>query len=139
MSGALEAEVKRYLACWFQLGKKVVSEQQQTPLFPQPIFREGNYSPEFESCWHAILSSKKNDFYLEGTDCSVKDLLTPAWEIIPCARCEMPIALKTGKVASPLCPCSDLMHWPNTELPKPRSPVDSQEHLQRIRNRLNAG
>lgn len=136
MDMASEAEVKRYLAYWFQLGKKVVSQHQQKALLPQPVFRGDRYSREFERCWETIVTSKNGDFYLEGTDCSVKELLSPAWEIIPCARCKMPIALRHGRIASSSCPCSDLLDWPNTELPQPRSPVDSRSHLQQIRDRL---
>jgi hypothetical protein len=131
-----EEQVKQYLAHWFQLGKKVLSHNEQESLLPQPVFQGDRYSREFERCWATIVTSKNGDFYLEGTDCSIKELLSPAWEILPCARCAMPVPLKNGGVASPNCPCSDLLDWPNTELPQPRSPVDSRAHLQQIRDRL---
>jgi len=129
-------QVKQYLAYWFQLGKKVVSHNGQHEILPQPVFLGDRYSPEFESCWQHILTAKKTDFYLEGTEQSIQELLSPCWELIPCARCEMPVPIKKLGNQSLSCPCSDLSDWPNTELPQPRSPVDSQAYLDRLRDRL---
>jgi hypothetical protein len=39
-------EVKKYLAHWFQLGKKVVIENGKEILSPQPVLKGDRYSPE---------------------------------------------------------------------------------------------
>ncbi|MDY6786037.1 MAG: hypothetical protein SW833_26400 [Cyanobacteriota bacterium] len=129
-------QVKKYLAHWFQLGKKVVNRQSQQTFLPRPLFEGASYSKEFERCWEAVSGSKSDEFYLEGADCTIAELLSPAWEIASCSRCEMPIPVKSLGVPSLNCPCSDLAGWPNTELPQPRSAVESQVCLQRIRTRL---
>lgn len=131
-------QVKRYLAYWFQLGKRVVSGDGSEALLPQPVFESDRYSPEFERCWQHILESEKKNFYLEGTEQSIRELLSPLWEVASCARCEMPVPIKKLGAQSLSCPCSDLPDWPNTELPQPRSPVDSRTHLNRLRDRLQA-
>lgn len=130
--------VKGYLAYWFQLGKKVVSRDGQQVLLPQPIWERNRYSSEFERCWQKILASDQQDFYLEGMEQSLQELLSPRWEIVSCARCEMPVPIKKLGAQSLTCPCYDLPDWPNTELPQPRSPIDSQVHLDRLRDRLQA-
>ena len=48
----------------------------------------------------------------------------------------MPVALRTNGLPPPACPCNDLNHWPNLEVPMPRSPANSQTQLQNIRDRL---
>jgi hypothetical protein len=136
MNNIVEGQVKKYLAYWFQLGKKVVSRQSQQTLWPQPLFEDASYSKEFECCWKTLSGSRSDEFYLEGTDCTVAQLLSPAWEIAPCPRCEMPVPVKSLGMPPEVCPCSDLLKWPNIELPQPRSAIESQVCLQRIRDRL---
>jgi hypothetical protein len=133
---AMEAEVKQYLAYWFQLGKRVILQNGRKSLLPQPIYNGQNYSSEFESCWKQINDPQNGDCYLENTEQTIQELLSSAWEFLPCARCEMPIPLSVASQPSLVCPCNDLTTWPNTQLPKPRSPIDSQERLQQIRHRL---
>jgi hypothetical protein len=133
---ASEQQVKKYLAYWFQLGKQILLRNGQEKLLPKIIIQGHRYSEEFESCWQSILQSA-GECYLEGTAQSVKDLLSPRWEISPCARCDMPIPIIQLGIQSDLCPCNDLANWPNQELPKPRSPVDSSVHLSNIQFRLN--
>lgn len=133
---ATKQEVKRYLAYWFQLGKKVVTSNGQASFSPQPVLQGDRYSDEFEACWQKILSPESSDCYLEGTDETIAELLTPAWELAPCSRCSMPIAMRNVGMPALLCPCSDLPTWPNTELPAPRNPVSTQEQLLIIRDRL---
>ncbi len=132
---ATKQEVKKYLADWFQLGKKVVIGNGSI-LQPQRIIVGNHYSDEFEQCWQQILSSKAGDCYLEGTHQTIADLLTPAWEIELCARCNMPVAMYSMGMPAAICPCHNLQGWPNTELPAPRCPVDTQEYLHSIRDRL---
>lgn len=132
---ASEAQVKHYLAYWFQLGKKVQLRNGQSAL-PQPVIAGDRYSQEFESLWQQMLSSGSGDCYLQGTEQTIAELLTPKWEVKSCARCDMPVPLQEMGMPPELCPCNDLPTWPNTELPAPRSPVSSQDRLQAIRDRL---
>lgn len=133
---ASEVQVKQYLAHWFQLGKKVLLRNGQEALLPSSIIEGDRYSREFERCWERICSSNLNNAYVEGTEQSLQQLLSPAWDIDPCARCGMPVPTINLGMSSPGCPCDDLPNWPNSELPQPRSPVNSSTHLSKIRERL---
>ncbi len=134
---ASKQDVKRYLAYWFQLGKKVVVNNGAATLQPQVVLDNDRYSDEFEDCWQQIIFWGTGNCYLEGTCETVAHLLTPTWEINSCARCDMPVPMPIGAVAVPaLCPCNDVPGWPNTELPLPRSPVNTIEQLKLIRDRL---
>lgn len=133
---ASEAQVKQYLAHWFQLGKKVLLRNGQEALLPSSVIEGDRYSREFERCWERILSSNLGNAYIEGTEQSLQQLLSPAWEIDPCAKCGMPVPVINLGIPSVTCPCYDLPNWPNAELPQPRSPVNSSAHLNKIRERL---
>ncbi|HAJ59913.1 MAG TPA: hypothetical protein DCP31_12110 [Cyanobacteria bacterium UBA8543] len=133
---ASEQQVKRYLAYWFQLGKKVVIRNGESTLLPQPIIVGDRYSQEFENVWQQILSPDSGDCYLESTDETIAELLTPEWEVSPCARCEMPIPTRTAGMPPEVCPCCDIPGWPNTDLPTPRGAVCSQGRLSNICDRL---
>lgn len=135
MNMASEEQVKHYLAHWFQLGKKVLLPKHQQALCPSKIFEGNSYSSEFESFWQYILTTDA-DCYLEGTEQTIQELLSPQWELIDCARCRMPFPITTAGVSSACCPCFDLPSWPNNELPLPRFPIDDCSHLERIRQRL---
>ena len=135
MNMASQQEVKQYLAHWFQLGKSVVCPKRQETIRPEEIFQGHHYSTEFEKCWQKILSTDA-DCYLEGTEQTIQQLLSPAWEIIDCPRCELPIPITVAGIASPVCTCFDLSGWPNNELPCPRLPVNTTTHLHRLRQRL---
>ncbi len=134
---ASEQQVKRYLAYWFQLGKKVVIRNGQSTVLPQPVIAGDRYSEQFEQIWQQLLSPTNGDCYLEGTQETIRDLLTPKWDIDPCARCEMPVPMINIGMPPELCPCNDLPTWPNTELPAPRDPVNSTGRLQAISDRLS--
>ncbi|MGK7877694.1 MAG: hypothetical protein AB4426_31645 [Xenococcaceae cyanobacterium] len=133
---ASEQQVKQYLAYWFQLGKKVILHNDQEALLPQRVIEGDRYSLEFERCWQRILRGDSGDCYLEGTEQTIQQLLTPSWDIEPCARCDMPVPMIDLGIQSPNCTCNDLPTWPNKELPAPRSPVDTQKRLSEIRERL---
>ncbi|MDZ8183800.1 MAG: hypothetical protein RMX96_02915 [Nostoc sp. ChiSLP02] len=133
---ATKEEVKRYLAYWFQLGKKVISKNGEVSFLPKSVLEGDRYSKEFEESWAKILSVESADCYLEGTHETIADLLTLTWDILPCSRCKMPLAAKDLGMPALVCPCHDLLTWPNTELPTPRSPIETQEQLQMIRDRL---
>lgn len=133
---ASEQQVKRYLAYWFQLGKKVVLRNGQETLTPEKVIAGDRYSQEFEEIWQKILSPKSGECHLEGTEQTIDQLLTPVWDLSSCSRCEMPVPVKMAGMPPELCPCSDLPGWPNTELPAPREPISTPDKLIAIRDRL---
>lgn len=133
---ATKQEVRGYLAYWFQLGKRVITGNGQASFLPQPVLEGDRYSREFEECWQKILSPESGDCYLEGTQETIAELLTPEWDMLPCSRCDMPVAARNVGMPALLCPCNNLPNWPNTQLPAPRSPINSQEQLVIIRQRL---
>ena len=133
---ASEQEVKRYLSYWFQLGKKILIRNGQESLLPQPVIQGDRYSQVFEDCWQRIIAPESGDCYLEGTTETVAELLTPQWSLDPCARCQMPVPVRHVGMPPLTCPCNDLSNWPNTEIPAPRSPVNTQAQLQLICDQL---
>ena len=133
---ASEQQVKTYLAYWFQLGKKLLWLNGQAELSPQSVINGDRYSSEFENCWQKIMTIKGQDCYLEGTTSTIAELLSPAWQITDCARCAMPVPMVDIGTPALECPCNDLDTWPNSELPQPRSPVDSSSRLRAIEARL---
>lgn len=133
---ATKQEVKKYLAYWFQLGKSVIAVNGKANFLPQPVIEGDRYSQEFEACWLKIISPETGDCYLEGTIETINELLTPAWDMLPCGRCDMPVPMRNLGMPALLCPCNNLPNWPNTELPSPRSPVSTSEQLTTIRDRL---
>jgi hypothetical protein len=133
---ASESQVRTYLAAWFQLGKKLCLQNGREILLPEPVISGEHYSAQFENCWQKIIATQGKDSYLEGTDVTIEELLTSKWDILDCARCTMPIALASLGVHNSQCPCFDLLSWPNSQLPAPRSPVNNSVHLNRIRSSL---
>ncbi len=133
---ATEEQVKKYLAYWFQLGKKVVVNNGTQKVLPDPIYQNNSYSAEFERCWEILNDPKNGSCYVEGTHETIAELLTPKWEVMLCARCTMPIPAKIRGTPPENCPCVDLPLWPNLGVPQPRSPVDSNHRLEGIRDRL---
>ncbi len=134
---ASSTEVKKYLAYWFQLGKKINIPRRNISLLPSKIIIGDQYSIEFEECWALVTDGKTGDSYLEGTTQSIQELLSSKWEITNCARCEMPVPIIQIGLQSGDCVCSDVEGWPNNELPKPRSPIDHKEKLIMIKNSLD--
>lgn len=135
-SMASTQQVKQYLAYWFQLGKKIVIDSSNRRIAPAKIFQGDAYSPEFEACWQEITSHNLDHLYLEGTTQSIQQLLSPLWDIVPCARCQMPVPMINLGLTDLSCPCSDLDNWPNENLPAPRSPVNSRKYLRGLTQRL---
>ena len=135
---ASQQEVKEYLAYWLQLGKRVVFGGGQEVVQVRSVIQGNQYSPEFEASWQKILAAPAG-CYLEGTDQTIQDLLSEDWVLHPCSRCFMPVPLPLYGITPLSCPCSDIPLWPNTELPLPRSPVDTQSQLATIRDRLGQG
>ncbi|MBE9187931.1 hypothetical protein IQ270_25650 [Microcoleus sp. LEGE 07076] len=133
---ASNSEVRKYIAYWFQLGKKVLIRKGSEALLPKSVIAGDRYSNEFEECWQKIISPDSGDCYLQGTNETIAQLLTPAWEISPCARCAMPVVFAKNAMPPESCPCNDLPNWPDTEMPQPRSPVSTKVQLSGIRDRL---
>lgn len=130
-------KVKQYLAYWFQLGKKVIIRNGEESLQPLKVIDGNRYSQEFEDCWQLITSPQSGDCYLEGSSETIAELLSPNWEMVTCYRCSMPIPMRKSGMPAEACPCHDICLWPNTEIPEPRLPVDSQARLDNLRGRLN--
>ncbi|MGC1310298.1 MAG: hypothetical protein WA885_23970 [Phormidesmis sp.] len=135
---ASDTEVKNYLAHWFQLGKQVLSDDGSVTFSPKSIIQGDRFSPEFEDCWAEILKTGGETYYLKGTDQTIAHLLSPAWNIVSCARCDMPVPIAEKELALHPCPCDDLSNWPNEEIPKPRLPIDSNQRLSQMSDRLQA-
>ncbi|MGB3404776.1 MAG: hypothetical protein WBA77_18980 [Microcoleaceae cyanobacterium] len=133
---ASQLQVKEYLAHWFQLGKKVVLRNGEDLQLPNPILQQEDYSPEFERCWQNVLAPQSGDCYLEGTDQTIAQLLSSAWEIEGCARCGMPVPIQTKGLPPSNCPCFDLSNWPDSEMPQPRLPINTKRHLTDLCQRL---
>lgn len=134
---ASEEKVKSYLAQWFHLGKKVIFGKTQEAICPDPVIVMDHYSSVFETYWQKILAVNGKDFYLEGTDQTIAELLSSQWEIHSCSRCKMPVPLKERGIPSVSCPCSDLSTWPNLDIPIPHSPINNKAHLHKLQLRLN--
>ncbi|MGB3612428.1 MAG: hypothetical protein WBA10_01450 [Elainellaceae cyanobacterium] len=131
---ATPQDVRQYLAYWFQAGKQVTSFN-GTSHCPASVIAGDRYSDAFEQAWQTVLR-QKGTYYLEGTDQTISDLLSDSWDIEPCARCNMPIPMAAIDIGALDCPCNDMPTWPNFELPQPRSPVSSTDHLNRLREQL---
>ncbi len=135
---ASPTQVKNYLAYWFQLGKQVVTNDGAKSYKPENVVEGDRFSPDFEKCWNDILNTSGKECHLEGTDQTVDELLSPAWDITSCARCDMLVPTPEVALAQILCPCNDLPTWPNEELPKPRLPVNTQKHLRDMNKELKS-
>ena len=135
---ASAAQIKTYLAHWFQLGKKVIWLNGQEELLPQSVIAGESFSREFEACWQKIMSVEGKNCYLEGSSETVGDLLSSTWDINNCARCNMPVPILEVGTQSLDCVCSDLINWPNLEFPFPRSPINNSVSLNNIKDRLDS-
>ncbi|MEB3213302.1 MAG: hypothetical protein VKL39_18275 [Leptolyngbyaceae bacterium] len=133
---AHEQAVRQYLAYWFQAGKRLRIKNKQDSYAPRSVIQGDRYSPEFEACWEYLTSEKPGECYLEGTDQTIQDLLSEQWDVVSCARCDMPIPMRVVGRTPTECPCFDLPTWPNTDIPQPRSPINTISQLSELRNRL---
>lgn len=131
-------KVKIYLAYWFQLGKKLILNDNQEISLSDSVVKGDRYSQEFEACWQDIIDSEGKNYYLEGTEPSLHELLSSKWQIRSCARCSMPIPKQELGMPTLDCPCVDLPSWPNFELPLPRAPIDSNSRIRNIASRLTS-
>ncbi len=128
-------QLKKYLAYWFQVGKPLISPRGNQRILPRTIVVGDRYSPEFDAYFQDILTADYRDSHLEGTTQTIGELLSDRWELLPCARCSMPIPLDSLGLAIG-CPCADLNAWPNVELPLPHCPNNVRAQLTLIHQRL---
>ena len=128
--------VKRYLAIWFQLGKRVAAIDGCHFWKPTATLCGDRYAPEFERCWQEMIHDYRGACYLEGTNQTLAELLSPAWDIVGCARCPIPVPMRLSGPQSDSCPCADRPLWPNLDLPVPHAPLSSRDRLAQIRDRL---
>lgn len=133
---ASETQVREFLAHWFQLGKPIVLQNGKAECLPYPIFHGNRYSQAFEECWQHIMYLQGEGCYLKGTDQTIAMMLSPAWEMMPCARCNLPVPVREMGVDPHPCPCHDLNTWPNYDVPMPRLAVDSHSHLDALKKSL---
>lgn len=136
ISMAESAKVKKYLAYWFQLGKKIIIPSQNTAILPSKILNGHGYANEFEECWQLVTDENTGDCYLEGTSQTIQQLLSSQWDITECLRCSMPVPMIDVGIQNSSCVCNDMDNWPNNELPYPRQPINNQENLKRISESL---
>lgn len=134
---ASQQQVKEYLAYWLQLGKRVVVCNGEKIYGSVPVLQGHTYSPIFEDCWAQILAVDGRDCYIEGTTVTVHELMSSAWDISDCSRCSIPVGNPVIFCDQHPCPCSDLMHWPNDEAPRPHLPINSKPHLNNLKDRLH--
>ncbi|NKB18516.1 MAG: hypothetical protein HC770_11595 [Pseudanabaena sp. CRU_2_10] len=118
------------------MGKKVFIQSQNKLVGVKCVVRGESYTNEFEQLWAEISDPRSGDVYLDGTDESIQELLSPKWEVVSCARCEMPIPIGMGPQAAQICPCNNFGCYPNLEAIAPREPVITAKHLSSIMSRL---
>ncbi|MEO1180817.1 MAG: hypothetical protein AAFX51_08165, partial [Cyanobacteria bacterium J06636_28] len=107
------------------------------PQRPVPVLEGHRFSRAFQDCWQAIMANDGRDCYLDGTEETIDQLLSPQWEITDCARCSIPVAMSAVMPVAQLCPCGDLDNWPNDEVPSPHMPINNKKHFSRLKTRLN--
>ena len=130
-------EVQGYLAYWFQLGKSVHISNGRIIQRPVPVLEGHQLSRAFQDCWRTIMAVGGRDCYLDGSHETIEQLLSPQWDIIDCARCTIPTAMPAVMPVAQLCPCGDIDHWPNDQLPAPHMPINNNKHLSKLKKRLN--
>lgn len=131
-------KVKLYLACWFQLGKKLIFDNGREISMANSVLKGDRYSTEFEACWQEVMTQEGKNCYLEGTTPTLDLLFSSAWDISACARCNMPVPQLEVGIQDSSCPCVDIPLWPNLELPLPHAPINSNSHLKTINDRLRS-
>ncbi len=132
---ASESQVKEYLACWLQVGKRILHDSGNREFHDPRIVNKRGYTSEFESWWDEFRENAHH-WHLEGCNNALDVLFTPQWDIVDCALCVMPVPKLVAGVNDPNCTCSDLELWPNLEIPKPHTPNDMQDKLTKLRKKL---
>jgi hypothetical protein len=132
---ATHQEIRHYLTHWFQLGKRIIINS--TPRTIAPTLNTDRPSAEFETLWQEILANP-HLAYLEDSEIDLAQLLTGTWEIIDCARCEMPVPLKIAGIIDNHCICQNMDTWPNSDTLEPHNPINTTQQLQQLRQRLTS-
>ncbi|MEM9137470.1 MAG: hypothetical protein AAGB01_09000 [Cyanobacteria bacterium P01_F01_bin.42] len=127
--------IKSFIARWLQLGKSVERLDGSVSFSPSKILGYRGYSQEFEEWWKTFEKTSQK-WALSGTREPLSALYSPSWEIISCARCDMPVPMRVAGLNDGDCPCSDLPYWPDLEIPLPHAPAHSNSRLQDICKRL---
>jgi hypothetical protein len=137
---AYPEQVKRYIASWLQLGRKISIDNSSgtVTLSASKVVEGDKYTPEFESIWQQVSGLNSQNSYLEGTNEPISQLISPSWEIVPCSICNMLVATPQVGIKHSCCPCHDLPSWPDNNVPVPTGGINSQVALQQIRDRLLA-
>lgn len=130
---ATPTELRHYLSHWFQLGKRLIING--TPHSITPTLNTDRPSPEFETIWQQALA-QPHLAHLEGSDKTISELLTGNWDIIECARCDMPIPLKKAGITDNACVCDDMTTWPNSDTLAPHNPINTNDRLLQLRHHL---
>jgi hypothetical protein len=135
---ASSEQVRQYIASWLQLDKKILVDLSSGTLIlsTNKVVEGDKYTQEFESIWQQVSILSPQNSYLEGTTEPIAQLLTPAWEIIPCSLCNILVAIPQVGTKVSSCPCHDLPNWPNNNIPVPTGAINSQLGLQEICRRL---
>ena len=132
---ATESQIKQYLACWLQVGKRVIHDDGEQDFHPPKILNDSGYSQEFEDWWDDVCQNASH-WHLEGCDRALDALFSPHWDIVECPLCVMPVPKLVAGVNDASCTCSDLELWPNLDLPKPHTPEDTHYKLKSLRDKL---
>jgi hypothetical protein len=129
--------VKNYLAQWMQMGKSVSLSIYGEEIRIHRVVQGEKYSSEFNELWEQISNNQSQEAYLSGTDQTISDLLSPKWDVIACARCNLLVpSLDLGARVPVCCPCDDIPNHPNLNSIAPRIPVTLVEHLDTLCDRL---
>lgn len=131
---AQATEIKEYLACWMQLGRRLILSDRAVSL--DQVIAGDHYTTRFEEIWQEGQSHPESTS-LEGSSLTLKELLAPSYELLSCPRCNLPLpSASLGPRSAQPCPCDNLNLWPNFDTVPPRQPVDTTAKLRSICHRL---
>ena len=130
--------VKNYLAQWMQMGKGLSLSIYGEEIHIHKVVQGEKYSSAFNELWEQVSNDQSQEAYLSGTDQTISDLLSPKWDVIACARCNLLVpSLDLGARVPVCCPCDDIPNHPNLNSIAPRIPVTLVEHLDGLCDRLD--
>lgn len=127
------SEVKHYVAMWFMAGKRLYDPDKSELLYTNRVYSwNKSYSKEFETIWENL----HPDARLTGSFITISDLLSEDWEIISCARCEIPTPVAVKYINDSVCSCDDLALPPDPFLPKPKPPENERNWLGKLIDKI---
>lgn len=131
---ANKTEVKQYLACWMQLGRKLLLADRVVSL--DQVIAGDHYTTRFEEIWQEGQSCPASAT-LEGSNINLEQLFNTHYELLSCPRCNLPLpSISLGPRSVQPCPCDNLHLWPNLDTVPPRQPVSTPKELRSIYQRL---